>query len=154
MGKHSFIKAENVKPSCVLAPCPGSGNCPSLCQRNLKCARLFSSRHPDEQKLPIDGRPSRHGIKAMFPPWRTTEAMFSPPQSQAGKMRACKFGRVLRPFWDWGPMDHKNVSIFSYLLHWARGWNLWPSHSGAILMYTGWPVPWICMLLGTVVAKR
>ena len=26
------------------------------------------------------------------------------------KMCACKFGRVLRLFWDWGPMDHKNVS--------------------------------------------
>ena len=34
-----------------------------------------------------------------------------------GKMRACKFGRALRLFWDWGPTDHKNDSIFSYLLH-------------------------------------
>ncbi len=37
------------------------------------------------------------------------------------KMRACKFGRVRRLFWDWVPRDHKNSSIFPYLLHWATG---------------------------------
>ncbi len=33
----------------------------------------------------------------------------------AKNMRACKFGRVRRLFWDWVPRDHKNGSIFSYL---------------------------------------
>ncbi len=28
-------------------------------------------------------------------------------------MHACKFGRGLRLFWDWGPTDHKNVSSFT-----------------------------------------
>ncbi len=29
-------------------------------------------------------------------------------------MGACKFGRVLRLFWDWVPRDHKNGSTFSF----------------------------------------
>ena len=48
--------------------------------------------------------------------WCTLTLQFYSSWGVSDKMCACKFGRVIRLFWDWGPMDHKNVFFLSFTL--------------------------------------